>query len=105
MTDYFIRQTKPNQYEIAKFDELRSSPPEQFYTYRVIGDTCTCPSYKIPCKHIRLIHSWLGLKKPEEFFYRDTADTFLNHGFANIKPSKRALKKKPKKPIRKTLKP
>ena len=111
--DYFIRQTKPNQYEIAKFDELRSSPPEQYYTYKVIGDTCTCPSYEIPCKHIHLIRRWLALKIPVQYFYRDTTDTFIEHDFGDAKHLRKVLKRKTalkkklcpqEKPIRKTLK-
>jgi hypothetical protein len=89
MTDYYISQTTPIRYRIAKFLPDTDYPQE---TYEVFVDTnpkkdvCTCPSFKLPCKHAGMVRRWKSLPADRRIgsYYDDTTDKFMHTVFGDI---------------------
>ena len=86
MTDYFIRPKGEGstQFSIAKYTPDAGALPDDVYyvTINRAHVSCTCPAYKIPCKHIRYVNSWLMLDHPWEYYYDDTIPAFIENPMA-----------------------
>lgn len=82
MTQYFIRALDKvrNRFEVAKYDGEHDVPMDTYITI-LSQDTCTCPSYKMPCKHIDLVKRWLKLDEPHKYYYDDVTLNFNEHPF------------------------
>lgn len=55
MTDYYFKHVRGPHFTCAKFTD--SDQPEDVYkmTYNQHHEVCDCPSYKQPCKHIKML--------------------------------------------------
>ena len=90
MTVYYFSpyfDKKPQEIRIAKYVDPDGDFPDEVYTiYRSSqGETCTCPSYKVPCKHILWVREWLALEHPWEWAYDDKKGWIPNPFWADMK--------------------
>ena len=82
MTDYVFRHIKDSQFQIAKFEDGADTPADTYVlVYNKHTQTCTCPSYKQPCKHVGWLDLWLKLDDPSSSYYNDAEGEFQEHNF------------------------
>lgn len=76
---YVIRASdlENGRYTIAKFQPDRWSRPIEVYHLVPSKGWCSCPSYRQPCKHQKVLDRWLALKCPIGHFYDDELDDFF----------------------------
>lgn len=74
MTHYHIRELKDGRVEIAKFAPDDDMPLD---TYHLKGTTCTCPSFKIPCKHVKMVAAWRQQSEHWKKYYDDKLQEFV----------------------------
>ncbi len=82
---YYIRPLSNlrESFEVAKFDPDEVVPIDTYIT-NVKQEACTCPSYKQPCKHVKMVTKWIAQEKPIGTYFDDQTDSFHNTPFANF---------------------
>lgn len=60
MTHYFFKSVGKSKYTIAKMNNEFVVIDVYDIIANAYHETCNCPAYKTPCKHLRYLKEWLA---------------------------------------------
>ncbi len=95
---YFIRphvvgitgKVLQHSFTVTKWDGDHDYPNDIYIT-NTLAPTCTCPSYRTPCKHIDIVNEWLKQENPTTKCWDDKAQEFIDNPFGDSVRIQRTL--------------